>query len=81
MTWVQLLIALPVAWLVTALVADFFAGLSEQRLWSDPAVDDPQSLRFRELAADAHRRTAVPEVEKRIKQPECWDRFVPVPQS
>lgn len=51
MTWVHLTLAIPIALLMVALVHDFFSGLDEQRLWSDPAVEDPQSFQYRSAAA------------------------------
>lgn len=40
MGWVQIVLAVPVAFLVFALVHDFFAGLADERLWSDPALEE-----------------------------------------
>jgi hypothetical protein len=45
-----------------ALVHDFFAGLGEERLWSDPYLEDPES--FANRAARAERLvTTVVEVD------------------
>jgi hypothetical protein len=38
-TWIQFLMALPVALLGVVLFHDFMAGLGEERLWGEP-VDD-----------------------------------------
>lgn len=37
------------------LVHDFMAGLGEDRQWSDPSVDDPQSFVYRSRRAEQHR--------------------------
>lgn len=51
--WV--LVAVPAAALVALLVHDFVAGLGEDRLWSDPGLDDPESFRNRAVwASRAH---------------------------
>lgn len=42
MIW-WILLAVPLTLLTVALVHDFLAGLGEDRLWSDPALDDPDS--------------------------------------
>jgi hypothetical protein len=44
MTALQLILSLPASLLVLALVRDFFAGLAEERIWSDPARDDSDCL-------------------------------------
>ena len=51
MSWIQIAIVVPAVLLVVALVHDFFAGLGEERLWSDPIVNDPQSFGYRETRA------------------------------
>jgi hypothetical protein len=56
MSLVQVVLVIPVAFFVVALVHDFFAGLGEDRLgedrlWSDPYLDDPESFRNRAAAA------------------------------
>jgi hypothetical protein len=56
MGWIQLLLAVPVGFVIVALVHDFFAGLSEERLWSDPYLEDPES--FVNRAAAAERRVS-----------------------
>jgi hypothetical protein len=38
--WVQIVLAVPAAFLVFALIHDFFAGLADERLWNDPAVEE-----------------------------------------
>jgi hypothetical protein len=38
--WWQLLLAIPAGLLVFALIHDFFAGLADERLWSDPGLED-----------------------------------------
>ncbi len=63
MGWLQVIVAIPVALMAIALIHDFFAGLGEERLWSDPALDDADSLRNRAAAAEAAHRsrgTAIP---------------------
>lgn len=51
--WV--LVAVPAAALVALLVHDFVAGLGEDRLWSDPGLEDPESFRNRSVrAAQVH---------------------------
>jgi hypothetical protein len=40
MTWIQVAIAIPAAFFVWTLVRDFFAGLGEERLWSDPESEE-----------------------------------------
>lgn len=59
MSIIQIAIALPLAALIYALIADFMAGLSEERLWSDPADEDPESYRNRS-ARSAHISTHTP---------------------
>lgn len=39
MTTLQILMSIPAAALGIALIRDFFAGLSEERLWGDPAQE------------------------------------------
>jgi hypothetical protein len=80
MSWIQMAIALPALALVVALVHDFLAGLGEERLWSDPAVDDPQSFAYRTAAAELthHGNTGTSEPSARTDR---WDLLVPVPQS
>lgn len=39
-TALQLILSLPTALLATALIQDFFAGLADDRIWSEPASDD-----------------------------------------
>ena len=80
MSWIQVTIALPSIALVVALVHDFLAGLGEERLWSDPALDDPQSLAYRAAAAELTHdgNTGAREPSARADR---WDLFVPVPQS
>ncbi len=64
MSWVQAVWAIPVGFVLVALVHDFFAGLAEERLWSDPYLDDPDSFRNRAAAASQTRRvTTVTSVE------------------
>ena len=53
MSWIQMILAIPVALIVAALIHDFLAGLGEERLWSDPAFDDPDTFRNRAAAAGA----------------------------
>jgi hypothetical protein len=66
MSWVQVVLAVPVAFLMVALVHDFFAGLGEERLWSDPYRDDPESFKNRAAAAvQTSRVTTVTSVELR----------------
>lgn len=70
MSWVALAVAVPVAFLMVALVHDFFAGLSEERLWSDPYLEDPESFRNRAAAAELTRRvTTVTSVELKPAAP------------
>lgn len=52
MVWIYLALAVPIVLLMIALVSDFFAGLDEQRQWSDPALTDPQSMLYRSAAAN-----------------------------
>lgn len=40
MAWLQVVLAVPVSFLLFALVHDFLAGLSDERVWSDPARDE-----------------------------------------
>ena len=40
MAWIELIFAVPAVFLGFALVHDFFAGLSDEKLWSDPAIDE-----------------------------------------
>lgn len=40
MSWVLMVATVPAALLVLALVHDFFAALSDERLWSDPALQE-----------------------------------------
>lgn len=40
-----MVVAVPVAALVVLLMHDFMAGLGEDRLWSDPALDDSEGIR------------------------------------
>lgn len=40
MTWIQFLMALPVALLGILLFHDFMAGLGEERLWGQPVAGD-----------------------------------------
>lgn len=79
MSWIQIAISLPAMALVVALVHDFLAGLGEERLWSDPAVDDPQSLAYRTAAAELthHGNTGIRESSARADR---WDLLVPLPQ-
>jgi hypothetical protein len=35
-----LVLAVPAGFLLFALIHDFFAGLADERLWSDPGLDD-----------------------------------------
>jgi hypothetical protein len=56
MSWLQVVLAVPVAFLVVALIHDFFAGLGEERLWSDPYLDDPESFKNRAAVAARARR-------------------------
>ena len=60
MSWIQAVLAIPVAFIVAALIHDFFAGLGEERLWSDPALDDPESFRNRAAAAEARMASGAP---------------------
>lgn len=39
MTFIHVLLAIPAAFFIWTLVRDFFAGLDEERLWSDPERD------------------------------------------
>ncbi len=39
MAWLQLVLAIPVGFLLFALIHDFFAGLADEKLWSDPVED------------------------------------------
>ena len=48
---IQLVVAIPVALVLVALIHDFIAGLGEERLWSDPYLEDPESFRNRAAAA------------------------------
>jgi uncharacterized membrane protein len=41
MNWIQIVVAIPVALLAMALIRDFLSSLSEERVWADPAIDDP----------------------------------------
>ncbi len=67
MSWVQVVVAIPVAFLLVALIHDFFAGLEEERLWSDPYLEDPESLRNRAAtAAQSSRATTVTSVEVKV---------------
>lgn len=47
MTWIQLAIAIPAAFFIWTLVRDFFAGLGEDRLWSDPEQDETPAISSR----------------------------------
>lgn len=40
MSWIQLLLAVPLALVAVALVHDFMAGLGEERLWGRPFDED-----------------------------------------
>lgn len=40
MSWIYVVVTLPVALLVVALVHDFLSSLSEERVWADPGIDD-----------------------------------------
>lgn len=62
MSWIQITFAIPAALLFVALVHDFLAGLGEERLWSDPIADDPQSFSYRETMAGPAQRQADPPV-------------------
>lgn len=53
MMWVYVALAVPVALLMVVLAHDFSAGLDEERLWSDPVVEDTQSSVYRSTAAEA----------------------------
>lgn len=44
MSWMQVLVAVPVVLLAVVLVHDFMAGLSEERLWGPPFPDDEPVL-------------------------------------
>ncbi|CAN5901688.1 hypothetical protein BH23ACT12_BH23ACT12_04090 [soil metagenome] len=44
MTWIQVAIAVPAAFLVWTLVRDFKAGLSEERLWGDPEPEETSAF-------------------------------------
>jgi hypothetical protein len=44
MSWMQVLIAVPVVLLAVVLVHDFLAGLSEERLWGRPFPDEEAAL-------------------------------------
>jgi hypothetical protein len=45
-TWIQFLMALPVALLGVVLFHDFMAGLGEERLWGEPVDDgEPPAVR------------------------------------
>jgi hypothetical protein len=81
MTWIQLAIAVPALLLVAALVHDFLAGLGEERLWSDPAIGDPQSFAYRKAAAEVTHRGNEIENRESSGRSDRWDLFVPVPQS
>lgn len=39
MTWIQFVIAMPVALLGVLLFHDFMAGLGEERLWGEPVPE------------------------------------------
>ena len=43
MSWIYLVITVPLALAVAALVHDFLSGISEERVWADPAIDDSGS--------------------------------------
>ena len=40
MTWIQFALAIPAAFFAWTLVRDFRAGLSEERLWGDPELEE-----------------------------------------
>ena len=44
MSWMQVLIAVPVALLIVVLIHDFMAGLGEERLWGLPVPDEEPIL-------------------------------------
>jgi hypothetical protein len=81
MSWIQVAIALPALALVVVLVHDFLAGLAEERLWSDPAFDDPQSLAYRAAAAELSHRGNTIDTREPSARTDSWDLLVPVPQS
>ena len=58
MSWLQVILAVPVAFLIVALIHDFFAGLGEERLWNDPYLEDPASFKNRAAAAARANRVA-----------------------
>jgi uncharacterized membrane protein len=40
MSWIYIVVALPVVLLVVALIHDFLSSLSDERVWADPAIED-----------------------------------------
>lgn len=44
MTWIQVALVVPAAFFVWTLVRDFLAGLGEDRLWSDPELDETPAI-------------------------------------
>jgi uncharacterized membrane protein len=40
MSWIHVVILVPIALLLAALVHDFLGSLSEERVWADPAIED-----------------------------------------
>ena len=62
MTWMQFLLAFPVALLGVVLFHDFMAGLGEERLWGEPFPNDEASVLTSGTARMTAERSAAAEV-------------------
>jgi hypothetical protein len=83
MSFIQMALLIPAALLVVALVHDFLAGLGEERLWSDPVAQDPDSFTYQTtVAGRSHNQEKVVFPEGAAGYTPSWDQVLaPVPQS
>jgi hypothetical protein len=80
MSWIQITLAIPAALLAAALVHDFFAGLGEERQWSDPAVNDPDSFPCQATAAELTHKQENPILREAPRETRSWERVLaPLP--